>query len=99
MRGYLLASQRGDDERAVEYIERAIRSDEHRASFHGNLARALYRQGRFAEAIFAYQQALCCHYPAPTTAGSRDRLLLRRDPTRRPHQGGVENSEAVIASH
>jgi predicted O-linked N-acetylglucosamine transferase (SPINDLY family) len=55
----LLASQRGDDERAIAYIERAIRSDEHQASFHSNLARALYRMGRFDEAIIAYQRALC----------------------------------------
>ncbi len=54
----VLAYQRGDDERAVEYIERAIRSDEHQASFHSDLARALYRQGRFAESILAYQRAL-----------------------------------------
>jgi Tfp pilus assembly protein PilF len=70
----LLASQRGDDELAVEYIERAIRGDEHQASFHGDLARALYRLGRFAEAIFAYQRAL------RLTCGS-SRITPRRSTT------------------
>jgi protein O-GlcNAc transferase len=50
----VLVSQRGDDERALEYIERAIRSDEHQATFHNNLARSLYCLERFAEAILAY---------------------------------------------
>jgi predicted O-linked N-acetylglucosamine transferase (SPINDLY family) len=54
----LVVSQRGDDVRAIEYIEQAIRSNEQQASFHSNLARAMYRQGRFADSIVACQRAL-----------------------------------------
>ncbi len=54
----LVASERGDDEQAIEYIRRAIRSDEHQAVFHSNLARSLHRQRRFAEAAAACRQAL-----------------------------------------
>jgi predicted O-linked N-acetylglucosamine transferase (SPINDLY family) len=54
----VLAQQRGNHERAIESIARAIRLDGSQPSFHNNLGNALRSQGRLAEAIASYQSAL-----------------------------------------
>jgi predicted O-linked N-acetylglucosamine transferase (SPINDLY family) len=54
----VLAHQRGDNERAIEFIARAIHLDGSQAPFHNNLGNALRSQGQLAEAIASYERAL-----------------------------------------
>lgn len=55
--GLLLAAQ-GENEKAIEHFQAALRSDRSYARAHFNLGRLLVRQGRLDEAIDHFRQAL-----------------------------------------
>ena len=63
----MICAQRGDNDRAIELIERSLALDPAVAEAHYNLGAALHSEGRIEAAATAYRRALALKPGAPST--------------------------------
>src|SRR5258708_22253098 len=84
----VLANQVGRPELAIDYIGRALRTQDQSAVYHNNYGQALAALGRLDEAIASYRRALALH---PTLAEAYGNLAVVFQ-----HQGKTADAVALF---